>query len=328
MGPTLDVIIVNWNTGPQLRECLASLSGAQRNGYVLGRVVVVDNASSDHSADDLFCPSLPLSMIWNISNRGFAAACNQGAEGSLADYLLFLNPDTRVFDDTLSKSVAWMESPENSRTGILGVQLLDEDGKISPTCARFLATRHYIYRMFGLRHAFPKIFRDYECSEWDHSDSRHVEHVMGAYFFIRSCLFKEVNGFDERFFIYLEDVDLSLRALRAGWSSYYLATAQCHHAGGGSSRQIKARRLFYALQSRIFYAFKNSRAGSAITLLLATLFIEPIVRIGHAMVRGSVTQIAEVFQANWQLWCSLPRILNSAYLRKGEALRLDGSKVR
>src|ERR1700730_433862 len=193
MGPTLDVIIVNWNTGPQLRECLASLSGAQRNGYVLGRVVVVDNASTDHSADGLLCPSLPLSIIWNSSNRGFAAACNQGAEGSLADYLLFLNPDTRVLDDTLSQSVAWMEASENSRTGVLGVQLLDQNGEVSRSCSRGFKTRYFIYQMLGVSRLFLKTFPGVLYVEWDHLQSRYIEHVIGAYLFIRKLLFIEVK---------------------------------------------------------------------------------------------------------------------------------------
>src|SRR5882762_3301678 len=87
---TTDVIVVNWNTGGQLRACLAALSASLQEGFRFGRVVVVDNASADHSADDLACPTLPLVVIQNDTNRGFGAACNQGAAGSVADYLLFL----------------------------------------------------------------------------------------------------------------------------------------------------------------------------------------------------------------------------------------------
>jgi N-acetylglucosaminyl-diphospho-decaprenol L-rhamnosyltransferase len=323
MGPSLDIIIVNWNTGAYLRDCLAALSGTQRDGYVLGRVVVVDNASSDHSADDLFYPTLPLSIIRNNSNRGFAAACNQGAEDSMADYLLFLNPDTSVLNDTLSKSVAWMEAPGNSRTGVSGVQLLDENGNVSRSCSRGFKTRYFIYHMLGLSRIFLNTFPDYVYLEWDHLESRHIEHVIGAYLFIRRLLFEEVKGFDERFFVYCEDVDLTLKVRQAGWSIYYLSTAQCHHAGCGSSRQTKARRLFYTLRSRIFYGFKNFGTASAVTLLLATLFIEPISRIGDAMVRGSMTEFLEIVHAYVSLWRALPGILGSQYLRQPETMRLE-----
>ncbi|MFI5057712.1 MAG: glycosyltransferase family 2 protein [Candidatus Acidiferrales bacterium] len=322
----MDVIIVNWNAGQQLRECLVALSGARRDGYMLGRVVVVDNASTDGSISGLNFPALPLSIIQNRSNRGFAAACNQAAAGSDADYLLFLNPDTKILSDTLAKSVQFMESPENSRTGIVGVQLLDENGAVRRHCSRFLATRYFIYMMLGLHRLFPARFPHLMYDEWDHLQSRRIEHVMGAYFFIRHSLFKEVGGFDERFFVYFEDVDLSLRAAQAGWYSYYLAEAQCYHACGGSSEQVKARRLFYILQSRILYGFKNFGIVSAVTLLLATLLIEPVSRLVQAIFRGSLAQIREVFLGYLLLWRALPRILGSDYLRKPEMLKLDFGK--
>lgn len=321
--PTIDIIIVNWNAGRQIQECLLSLFQATQRGYSLGQVIVVDNASTDGSANGLSCPGLPLSVIKNGSNRGFAAACNQGVAGSTADYLLFLNPDTKILPDTLTKSVECMANPKNSDTGILGVQLLEEGGEISRSCSRFPTTKSFISKMLGLNRLFPLWFPDQFYLEWDHLHSRQVEQVMGAYFFVRDSVFKQVGGFDERFFLYCEEVDLSLRARQAGWSTYYLATAQCSHTGGGSSRQVKARRLFYSLRSRIFYGFKNFQTISAITLLLASLFIEPISRIGQAIVRGSISQVWEVVLAYLLVWQALPRILSSQYLRKPETLKLD-----
>src|SRR5436190_22773423 len=216
----LDVIIVNWTAGLQLRTCLAALAASRQEEYCLERVVVVDNASADASLEDLAFPSLPLVIIRNNEKLGFAAACNQGAADSTADYLLFLNPDTRVFADTLAHSVQWMETPGHDHTGVLGVQLLDESGQVTRTCARFLATRYFLNRMLGLNHLFPQIFPAVLCTGWDHLESREVDHVTGAYFFIRRKVFKRLNGFDQRFFLYLEDVDLSLRMSHAGWCSY------------------------------------------------------------------------------------------------------------
>jgi N-acetylglucosaminyl-diphospho-decaprenol L-rhamnosyltransferase len=321
--PTIDIIIVNWNAGRQIQECLLSLSQTTHQGYSLGRVIVVDNASTDGSANGLSCPRLRLSVIKNSSNRGFAAACNQGAVGSTADYLLFLNPDTKILPETLTKSVECIADPENSDIGILGVQLLEEGGEISRSCSRFPTTKSFISNMLGLNRLFPRWFPDQFYLEWDHSQSRQVEQVMGAYFFVRDAVFKKTGGFDERFFVYFEEVDLSLRARQAGWSTYYLATAQCFHSGGGSSRQVKALRLFYSLQSRTFYGFKHFPPISAVTLLLTSLFIEPISRIGRAIARGSISQIREVVVAYFLIWQALPRILSSQYLRKPETLKLD-----
>jgi N-acetylglucosaminyl-diphospho-decaprenol L-rhamnosyltransferase len=321
--PAIDIIIVNWNAGHQIQECLQSLSQATQRGYSLSRVIVVDNASTDGSANGLSCPGLPLTVIQNSINRGFAFACNQGAAGTTADYLLFLNPDTKILPDTLTKSIEYMANPENSAVGILGVQLLEEGGEIWRSCSRFPTTKSFVSNMLGLNRLIPRWFPDQFYLEWDHLQSRQVDQVMGAYFFVRDSVLKEVGGFDERFFVYFEEVDLSLRAKRAGWSTFYLATAQCFHSGGGSSRQVKARRLFYTLQSRIFYGFKNFQTISAVTLLIATLFIEPVSRIGHAIVRGSISQVWEAVLAYLMVWRALPRILSTQYLRKPETLKLD-----
>jgi N-acetylglucosaminyl-diphospho-decaprenol L-rhamnosyltransferase len=321
--PTIDIIIVNWNAGRQIQECLLSLAQATQRGYSLGQVIVVDNASSDGSANGLSCPGLPLTVIQNRGNRGFAAACNQGAAGSIADYLLFLNPDTKILPDTLTKSVECMANPENSDVGILGVQLLEGGGEISRSCSRFPTTRRFISKMLGLNRLFPGWFLDQFYLEWDHLHSRQVQQVMGAYLFVRNFVFKQVGGFDERFFLYFEEVDLSLRLRQAGWFTYYLATAQCYHAGCGRSfDEVKAHRLFYSFQSRIFYGFKNFRIIGAVTLLLATLFIEPISRIGQAIVQGSISQIKEVVLACLLVWQALPSILSSQHLRKPETLKL------
>ena len=313
---TLDVIIVNWNTGPQLRACLAALAEAQQEGFRLERVVVVDNASADQSMDNLECHALPLMIIQNDENLGFAAACNQGAAGSTADYLLFLNPDTRVFANTLAGSVQWMTAPENRHIGILGVQLLDENSQVTRTCAKFLATRYFVNRMLGLSFLWPKMFPELLYTQWDHLESHEVDHVTGAYFFIRRGIFDELNGFDEQFFLYFEDIDLSLRMLQAGWSSYYLSTIQCYHAGCGSSNQVRSRRLFYALRSRISYGFKHLRWFDAIALLLTTAFIEPIPRFSYALVTGSLSRLREVAQAYRMFWRTIPGILKKHYVRK------------
>ena len=321
--PTIDVIIVNWNTGSQIQECLLSLSHATQDGYLLGRVIIVDNASTDNSASGLCCPGLSLTLIQNSTNRGFAVACNQGAVRSTADYLLFLNPDTILLPDTVTKSVECMARLESSKVGILGVQLLEKGGEVSRTTSRFPTPKTFISSMLGLNQIFPRLFPGQFCLEWDHLQSRPVEHVMGAYFFMRRDVFKEANGFDERFFVYSEDVDLGLRVRKLGWSTYYLATAQCYHSGGGSSKHVKALRLFYSLRSRIFYGFKNYGMGGSVTLLLATLFIEPFSRIGRAILQGSISQVKEVVIAYLLLWKALPGILTSQHLRKTETLKLD-----
>jgi len=312
MTPILDIIVVNWNAGAALRDCLTSVIDAKHPTFTLGRVVVVDNASSDGSAKNLSDLALPLKIIENRENRGFAAACNQGAASSTADFLLFLNPDTHLFQGTLSKSVAFMNNTQNASFGILGVQMVGDAGTISRSCARFFKVHHFFNRMMGLHVLSPRLFQDGLMVEWDHLQSRAVDHVIGAYFFVRNRVFKQLAGFDERFFVYLEDIDFSLRAKHAGWSTYFLADAQCYHRGGGTSEQIKPRRLYYSLQSRLLYGFKHLGFVWGGVLLFGTLVVEPFSRICQSLICASVVRASDTLKGYWLLWQAIPEILRAA----------------
>ncbi len=309
MTPSLDIVIVNWNTGDQLRDCLGSIATAALDGFVLNRVVVVDNGSQDGSAERLADLPVPLTLCCNRENRGFAAACNQGARGSHADYLLFLNPDVRLYADSLARPLRFMEEPANRRVGICGIQLVDEDGWVDRSCARFPSPGMFVGKMLGLTRWLPGIFPNHAMTEWDHGESRKVEQVIGAFFLVRRSLFEALCGFDERFFVYFEEVDLSYRAARAGWSSFYLADARAVHRGGGSSEQVKAARLFYSLRSRIQYGFKHLGWPSAVGLALATLVLEPAARLGLSVARCSPRSVIETLQGYAMLWEAIPRWL-------------------
>lgn len=309
--PSLDIVTVNWNTGRQLAECLASLAAAAREGFSLNRVCVVDNASTDGSANLPEIPGLPLQLIRNGSNRGFAAACNQGAAGSRADYLLFLNPDMRLGADSLEKPIRFLEREENRRVGICGIQLVDEQGRVARSCARFPSPRTCFVRLLALDQLAPRRFSGYLMTDWDHATSRPVDHVIGAFFLVRRAVFEEVAGFDERFFVYLEDLDFSLRASLAGWDAYYLADTRAFHRGGGASEQARVRRLFYSVRSRLLYAFKHFEHGAALGLLAATLLLEPWARLAHAVLRASPRQAGETLGAWAMIWAAIPSVLRS-----------------
>lgn len=302
---SLDIIIVNWNAGKQLKDCLLSVIESKIDFFDLLRVIVVDNASCDNSLEGLRKLNLPLKIIKNDVNRGFAAACNQGAKGSTADYLLFLNPDTRLFIDSLEKSIEYMGKAENQAVGILGIQLLDESGQVARTCARFPSIKHFLVKIFGLDRLFSVFFRSHFMFEWDHGSTREVDHVIGAFFLVRRYLFEKVSGFDERFFVYLEDMDFSLRTSREGYKSVFLASVQAFHKGGGTSEQVKAKRLFYSLRSRILYAYKNFNKSSAVLLTLSTLLIEPVSRILFGTIRLSLIEVLETIKAYRMLYCDL-----------------------
>lgn len=305
---SVDVIIVNWNAGEQLRKCLESIVAVNKTGYELNGVIVVDNDSKDGSADDLDDLKLPLIKIMNSGNRGFAWACNQGAGESSADYLLFLNPDTCLFENSLAVPVSFMEQPENSSVGIAGIQLVDENEKVSRTCARFPTPSGFFLKMMGFNHLFPRFFPGHFMTEWDHGNTRDVDQVMGAFFFVRQPVYKSLGGFDERFFVYFEEVDFSWRAYKNGWKTVYLADAKAYHKGGGVSEQIKATRLFYSLRSRIQYGYKHFKWKSATIILLGTLIIEPLTRLAFDIGRGSAKQVIETALGFSRLWANIPVI--------------------
>lgn len=306
--PTLDIIIVNWNAGPLLRDCVNSIGSASREGFELGRVVVVDNASTDGSAEGLSSTTLPLTIVRNDNNRGFAAACNQGTQCSRADYFLFLNPDTKLFARSLSHPIAFMEREENQAVGICGIQLVDDRGEVSRSCARFPTAKMFYAKMFGLDMLAPRLFGGHFMEEWDHKDTRKVEQVIGAFFLVRRRLFQQLDGFDERFFVYFEEVDFSLRAKKSGWSSYYLADAQAYHKGGGTSEKIKARRLFYSLRSRILYGYKHFGTAVGTGLLVVTLLVEPLSRLGYGILKRSPASLGQVLRGYAMLYHDLPNI--------------------
>ena len=303
---SLSIVIVNWNAGSQLAEAVASIE-KYHHGLV-SSVVIVDNASTDNSLErvetlqDLAFKPL---IIRNSENYGFGKACNLGAKHAKSEYLLFLNPDAALYVDTLPEALAYMENPVNTKVGICGVQLLDEAGHVSRSCARFPSAVGFVAYAVGLDRFFPRL--GHFMAEWDHAQTRQVDHVIGAFFLVRLELFSALHGFDERFFVYLEDLDFSYRACQAGWRSVYLADAQAFHAGGGTSNQVKAHRLFYSLRSRLLYAFKHFSWTGAFAVLLATLLVEPLSRSALALLRRSWAGLKETWAAYGMLWRWLPQ---------------------
>lgn len=305
MAASLDIVIVNWNAGLQLRDCLDSIDAADHKGITLQRVVVVDNGSHDNSLSVIAQRATPPAVIRNTSNQGFAVACNQGARGSKADYLLFLNPDARLLARSLVVPLEFMERPQHHEMGVVGIQLIDSRGQVAPTCARFPTASRFITTMLGLDRVWPKLFPPHFMVEWDHSADREVDQIMGAFFLVRRSLFETLRGFDERFFVYFEEVDFSLRARDRGFRSFYLSTAKAYHRGGGVTEQAKGARLFYSLRSRMLYSYKHFGAWSASLVTLATLFVEPISRCLLAVARRSESEFVATVEGYALLWKSL-----------------------
>lgn len=289
------IVIVNYNSGTYLENCLHSIidniPDSMRNSI---SVIIVDNGSTDGSIDVYLKRdnNIQVQVIKNQVNLGFATACNQGARGSKDDYLLFLNPDTQIFANSIEKPLAFMEKKENGKVGILGVQLVDEKANVLRTCVRFPKLRTFIIKMIGLN----KIFTRYNhfMVDWDHNETKDVDQVMGAYFLVRRNVFEQLVGFDERFFVYFEELDFSLRTFQAGWKSKYFTEDQILHMGCGSSKNVKANRLFYYLRSQIIYGYKHFGRFKGTILLVSTVFLESIARLTMATIKMSLQDVKNI----------------------------------
>ncbi|MFC6792059.1 glycosyltransferase family 2 protein [Methylobacterium komagatae] len=298
----LDVVIVNWNGGDLLRDCLAGLAAS--DGAERVAVTVVDNASTDASLTGLPTLPGPLEVIRNTENRGFGRACNQGAALGKAPVILFLNPDARVEPDTLARARAALLAEPG--WGIVGARLVEANGRTARSCARAPTPAAMLGRAFALdrlRLVPPHFLRD-----WDHEDDRAVDQVMGAFLMIRRDLFAALDGFDERFFVYYEDVDLCLRARQAGFAVRHLAGPVARHLGQGTTRQAKARRLFYILRSEILYAGKHHGRVAALALAVAAFCGQIPLRLAQALARRSIAEAGEVLRAARLLAAALPEI--------------------
>jgi N-acetylglucosaminyl-diphospho-decaprenol L-rhamnosyltransferase len=292
MPASLDIVIVNWNTGEALTECISSIARADRSNLALRRVVVVDNASSDGSCAQLDRDGLPIEVQRNSTNRGFAAACNQGAAGTDAQYLLFLNPDTRLFSDSLTRPIEFMERVENRAVGICGIRLVDDAGRQTTSCARFPTATTFFANATGLSRLLPAVFKPHLLAASECNSTTIVDQIIGAFFFVRRELFEALGGFDERFFVYFEEVDFALRARSKGFASVFLADAAACHSGGVSSNQVKVSRLSYSLRSRLLYGSKHYSAIGCVGLWVVTFGIEFPVRIARALAAGSFEDAA------------------------------------
>jgi N-acetylglucosaminyl-diphospho-decaprenol L-rhamnosyltransferase len=307
-GPGVDIVIVNWNSRSLLRECLAALDQSDIAERL--NIIVIDNASADGSAEGLAVERARLDLVLNGENRGFAAACNQGAKRGTAPFLLFLNPDVRVEHDTVASAARYLNDPVQSGVGIVGIQLLDFEGHVQRGCARAPTAATLLLRTLFLDRLCPALVPPHFLTEWDHGDTRLVDQVMGAFLLIRRELFERLGEFDERFFLYYEDVDLCVAARQAGWSVVHHADAQALHVGQGTTSAVKDRRLFYHANSRVEYCAKRHGRMATIMLVILILCVEMPIRWLHATITRSPREGWLVIRGMALFWRNLPKLLN------------------
>jgi GT2 family glycosyltransferase len=288
----LSIIIVNYNVKYFLEQCLLSVNRAVAK--IDAEIFVVDNASSDGSEEMLQQKFPFVKIIANQDNVGFSKANNQAIEKATGEYVLLLNPDTVVAEDTFEKCIAFMDSFTYRRAGALGVRMIDGKGNFLPESKRGLPTPEVaFYKTFGLAKLFPKSerFGKYHLGFIDENKTYEIDVLSGAFMFMRKTVLDRVGLLDETFFMYGEDVDLSYRIQKAGYKNYYFPETTIIHYKGESTKKgsLNYVKVFYNAMLIFSKKHFSGNQSSAFSLLikLAILF------------RGLLTLLASLFASSY-----------------------------
>jgi len=232
----LSVVIVNYNVRHFLKQCLNSVIKASED--IDTEIFVVDNNSADGSVEMIKKEFPAVKLIANDKNVGFSKANNQAIKQAKGEYILLLNPDTFVKEDTFRLVVEYMD--KNPDVGGLGVKMIDGQGDFLPESKRGLPTPMVaFYKMSGLTKLFPKskVFARYYLGHLDENEINDVEILSGAFMLLRKKVLDEIGLLDETFFMYGEDIDLSYRVLKAGYRNVYFPDTQIVHYKGESTKR-------------------------------------------------------------------------------------------
>lgn len=258
----LSIIIVSWNVREKLKDNLRSIFDSKHASF---EVIVVDNNSYDKTADMVknFYPQAKL--IANRENFGFAKANNQGIKQARGKYILLLNPDMRVFDDTLSNMIVWMGHHESAWAA--GCKLIDENSKIINHVRRFPRLGDQLAIIMKLPHLFSGILNNYLRKDFDYAKSAKADSVRGGFFMIRAEVIKKVGLLDERFFLWFEEVDYCLRVWRAGGEVWYSNAAECIDLVGQSFKQLNRHQAQKYFRDSMLKYFKKWHSPLAYWIL-------------------------------------------------------------
>ena len=276
----LGIVIVNWNTRELLRKCLQTVMASE--GDFTFKVVVVDNASSDNSAEMVREAFPDVELIVSEVNGGFSYGNNMGlralgfngpgdVRADAPRYALLLNPDTEVPPESLYDMLQFMDA--NPDVGIAGPKLLLEDGALDKACRRSFPTPTVaFYHFSGLAKLFPNSprFARYNMTFKDIDEQTEVDTVVGAYMQVRRDVIEAVGLLDEAFFMYGEDIDWSYRAKSAGWKIVYYPEVTVWHIKRAASRKSKKAQFEFTRAMLIFYR-KHYRATTPLWMHLLIL---------------------------------------------------------
>lgn len=258
-----------------MEQCLQSVCRASEGKDV--EVIVVDNRSTDGSKDFFKGRFTDVTFVWNEENTGFAKANNQALALARGEYVLFLNPDTLVPEDCFDQCIEFIKSKENRCA--LGVKMIDGSGNFLKESRRsFPSPQTSFYKLSGLSALFPNspVFARYYLGHFDRNAAHETDVLAGAFIMAPRNILEEVHGFDEKFFMYGEDIDLSYRIQKAGYSNYYFPQTTIIHFKGESTKKgsLNYVRMFYNAMS--VFAKKHyggSKAGLFNLLIQAGIVV-------------------------------------------------------
>ncbi len=243
----ISVVIVNYNVRYFLEQCILSVQAASKN--LLTEIIVVDNNSSDASCELLKSKYPEVILIQNKKNVGFSSANNQGVKVAKGEYVLILNPDTVIAEDTLSKILTFTNSKQN--LGVLGVKLVDGSGNFLPESKRSIPTPAVSFnKLFGIS---SKQTGKYYATHLKENETGVADVFVGAFMFMKRIVYNEVGGFDKAYFMYGEDIDLSYKILHKGYQNYYYANTQVIHYKGESTKKNSKTLRYFHNAMKIFY---------------------------------------------------------------------------
>jgi len=303
----ISIVIVNYKVPYCLIEALQSLRLAEYYGR--SEVIIVDNASGDNSREIVAAQFQEVQWIQLKTNIGFGRACNIGAEAARGQYLLLLNPDTVVSSNTLASAVEFME--EHPKAGLMGPKILNPDGTLQLSCRRSIPTPSVAFYYFtGLSHLFPKSkrFGRYHLTYMDEDETAQVDVLSGSFMFMRRDIFDIIGGFDKRFFMYGEDIDLCYRVSQTGYEIWYYPPIKIVHQKGKSSSKSLIRSRIYFYEAMIIFSRKYRNIQDTYFpwwLMWAGIVVQAALSIGVILARSTAAVFLDLAAINGAMWAGL-----------------------
>ena len=269
----ISICLVSWNTRELLRQCIGSILDTKNELRV--EIFVIDNASSDGSADMVETYFPQVKLIRNTENVGFAQANNQGIKQSKGRYVFLLNPDTIVLEGTLKHLSAFLDHQPDA--GAVAAKLLNADWTLQYSIRKFpdyltpFTENPDLYNVpFMRKHAYLSRMRN-----WDHNDLREVEQPAGAAFMVKRSVIETIGTLNNRYHMFFEDVDLCLRIRKSGWRIYYFPEARIIHFGGQSVKQRHNIGSEFYKSMLLFFYLHHGRWGlqfARVYMVLISIF--------------------------------------------------------